>query len=381
MIWILLIAFACAAAAMFLVVYYEDHHAHWSADHDLSGPQKMHVKVVPRVGGVGILAGICGGAAVAAWSHAGQRWELLLLVACMMPAFGSGIWEDFTKAISPRRRMVALALSGLLGVLLLGARFTHTGWQFFDDLLASHGLLWLGSVGAVFAVTGISNSVNIIDGMNGLASMCTMMMNAALAYIAWRVGDTLVCSLALATLGATFGFFLWNYPRGLVFLGDGGAYLLGFIVAELGILLTTRHPQVSMLAPLLLVAYPVLETLFTMYRRRFIQRRSMTQPDGSHLHTLIYRRLKQGPVDSSGVRRGSTRANSGTSPYLWLLNAVAVIPATIWWGNTSALALSLAVFVLAYLDVYWRIVRFRSPRWMTWRRDLPAAHAEPLKKA
>jgi len=379
MIWILSVAFACSAIAMLIVVTSARHHAHWSADHDLSGPQKMHVKAVPRVGGVGILAGVCGGAAVAVWREDVPLAETLLLVACMLPAFGSGIWEDFTKAISPRRRMVALALSGLLGVLLIGGSFTHIGWPVFDDLLISNGLIWLGSVGAVFAVTGIANSVNIIDGMNGLASMCATMMCLALAYIAWRVGDSMICGIALSTVGATLGFFVWNYPRGMVFLGDGGAYLLGFIVAELGILLTTRHPQVSMLAPLLLVAYPVFETLFTMYRRRFIQKRSMTQPDGSHLHTLIYRRLKRGPVDASGVR-GSTRGNSGTSPYLWLLNALVVIPATLWWSNTPVLALSLLVFVLAYLDVYWRIVTFRSPRWMAWRRD-PMPAAEQMKKA
>jgi len=379
MIWILAIALVCSSIAMLLVVSSADRHAHWSADHDLSGPQKMHVKVVPRVGGIGILAGLIGGSAAAAWMHGGLARDLVLMLACTMPAFGSGIWEDFTKAISPRRRMVALALSGLLGVLLLGGQITHTGWDRFDGLLASHGLMWLGAAGAIFAVTGVANSVNIIDGMNGLASMCAMMVSAALAYVAWHVGDELVFALALATLGATLGFFLWNYPRGLVFLGDGGAYLLGFMLAELGILLTARHPQVSMLTPLLLVAYPVFETLFTMYRRRFIHKRSMTQPDGSHLHTLIYRRLKQGPFDESGVR-GSTRGNSGTSPYLWLLNAVAVIPATIWWDNTPALALSLAVFVLAYLDVYWRIVRFRSPRWMGARREQPRP-AESFNKS
>jgi len=379
MIWILAVALVCSSIAMLLVVTSAERHAHWSADHDLSGPQKMHVKAVPRVGGVGILAGLVGGTAAAAWMLGELRWELALVLACTVPAFGSGIWEDFTKAISPRRRMLALALSGALGVLLLDGKFTHTGWAPFDTLLASHGLMWLGAVGAVFAVTGISNSVNIIDGMNGLASMCAMMMNASLAFIAWRVGDDLICALALATVGATLGFFLWNYPRGLVFLGDGGAYLLGFVTAELGILLTMRHPSVSMLAPLLLVAYPVFETLFTMYRRRFIHQRSMTQPDGSHLHTLIYRRLKQGPFDESGSR-GSTRGNSGTSPYLWLLNAVAVVPATIWWGNTPALALSLAVFVMVYLDVYWRIVRFRSPRWMGARRE-QAQPAESFNKS
>ncbi|HYP34413.1 MAG TPA: glycosyltransferase [Burkholderiaceae bacterium] len=375
MIWILLVAFACSAVAMFIVVASAHRHAHWSADDDLSGPQKMHVKAVPRVGGLGVAAGVCGGAALLMWQAGELRAETLALLACMSPAFGSGIWEDFTKAISPRRRMLALALSGLLGVLLAGGKFTHSGWAFLDHLLAAGGLLWIGSVGAVFAVTGISNSVNIIDGMNGLASMCVTMTCAALAFIGWQVGDVLVCGIALATVGATLGFFVWNYPRGLVFLGDGGAYLLGFIAAELGILLTTRHPEVSMLSPLLLVAYPVFETLFTMYRRRFIHQRPMTQPDASHLHTLIYRRLKRGT-------EGSTRANSGTSPYLWLLNAVAVVPATIWWHNTPVLALSLAAFVLVYLDLYWRIVRFRSPRWMTSNRELPASpEPEPLEEA
>jgi len=373
MFWILLVAFAASAMAMLAVVRSSHRHARWSADHDLSGPQKMHVTAVPRVGGLGIVAGICAGAALLMWHPGDLRTGTLMMLACMVPAFGSGIWEDFTKAISPRRRLVALALSGLLGVLLLDAKFTHLGWPLFDETLATHGLMWLGAVGAVFAVTGISNSVNLIDGLNGLASMCATMMAAALAYIAWRVGDDLVCGVALATVGATLGFFVWNYPRGLVFLGDGGAYLLGFIVAELGILLTTRHREVSMLAPLLLVAYPVFETLFTMYRRRFIHKRPMTQPDGSHLHTLIYRRLKRGA-------EANTRANSGTSPYLWFFNAVAVIPATIWWSNTPALALSLAVFVLVYLDVYWRIVRFRSPRWIAWRRALPVV-PEPLEKA
>ena len=373
MFWILIGAFACSAVAMLVVVGSADRHAHWSADHDLSGPQKMHVKVVPRVGGIGILAGLCVGAALAGWLREELVGDLLLLLACALPAFGSGIWEDFTKSISPRRRMVALALSGLLGVVLLGGKFTHLGWSFMDALVTAHGLLWIGSVVAVIAVTGISNSVNIIDGMNGLASMCTAMSCLALAWIAWRVGDGFICAIALSTVGATLGFFVWNFPRGLVFLGDGGAYLLGFIVAELGILLTTRHPQVSLLAPLLLVAYPVFETLFSMYRRRFIQKRPMTQPDGSHLHTLIYRRLMRGA-------EGSTRANSSTSPYLWFLNAVAVMPAVLWWNDSGVLALGLAVFIMIYLDVYWRIVRFRSPRWIVARPE-PEQIVERLNKS
>jgi UDP-N-acetylmuramyl pentapeptide phosphotransferase/UDP-N-acetylglucosamine-1-phosphate transferase len=367
MIWILLAAFAASALATLAVIASAHRHAHWSADHDLSGPQKMHVQAVPRVGGVGIFAGVLGGSGMAIWLHPDYRNQIVMFLVCMLPAFLSGLWEDFTKAISPRRRMVALALSGLLGVLLLDGVIVRSGWLPLDHLLLVHGLAWIGTVGAILAVTGVSNSVNIIDGMNGLASMCVALMACALAWISWRVQDAFVGGFALATLGATLGFFVWNYPRGLVFLGDGGAYLLGCIVAELGILLSARHPEVSMLAPLLIVVYPFFETLFSMYRRRVLQRSSMTQPDGIHLHTLIYRRLKRGAVDKRGVS-SPRRANSGTSPYLWLLALVGIAPAAIWWNNSPVLALALLLFVLAYLSLYWRIVRFRSPRWMKARR-------------
>ncbi|MEO5687459.1 MAG: glycosyltransferase [Burkholderiaceae bacterium] len=367
MILILFVSFTCALLATRGVIASSHLHERWSADHDLSGVQKMHVEAVPRVGGVGIFLGVLAGAASIVWLYPALRHQTLLFVVCMLPAFFSGLWEDFTKAISPRRRMVALALSGVLGVLLLGGVIPRTGWSALDRMVLAHGLAWIGTIGAVFAVTGVSNSVNIVDGMNGLASMCVTLMAVALAWISWQVHDVLIGSLALATIGATLGFFVWNYPRGRVFLGDGGAYVLGFIVAELGILLGARHPDVSMLAPLLIVVYPFFETLFSMYRRRFLQHRSMTQPDAMHLHTLIYRRIMRAamdPHDPSGPRR----ANSGTSPYLWLMALVGIAPAAIWWNNSRVLSLALLIFALAYLWVYRRIVRFRSPRWMKARR-------------
>src|SRR5579862_5394105 len=134
MLCILLVAFACSGLATFAVIASSHRHARWSADSDLSGPQKMHVKAVPRVGGVGIFAGLLGGEAAIAWMYPEFRMQALLLLACMMPAFLSGIWEDFTKAISPRRRMVALALSGLMGVLLVGGSIVRTGWFPFDHM-------------------------------------------------------------------------------------------------------------------------------------------------------------------------------------------------------------------------------------------------------
>lgn len=359
MILILLVSFVGALLATLGVIASAHRHAHLSSDHDLSGPQKMHLEAVPRIGGVGIFTGMLLGVGTAAWTLPAVARPALLFVACMLPAFLSGLWEDITKSISPRRRMVALALSGVLGVVLLDGVILRTGYVPLDHLLLANGLAWTGVAGAVFGVTGVSNSVNIIDGMNGLASMCVALMACALAWIAWQVHDVLVCALALAALGATLGFFVWNFPRGKVFLGDGGAYTLGFVVAELGILVSARHPDVSMLAPLLIIVYPFFETLFSMYRRKVLQGRSMTQPDGIHLHTLIYRRLRRHPAGDA------RQANSSTSPFLWLLAAVGIAPAAIWWNDSRILTVALLVFITTYLTLYWRIVHFRSPRWMT----------------
>jgi len=102
----------------------------------------------------------------------------------------------------------------------------------------------------LLVVAGTANAVNLIDGFNGLASMCVVIMMAAVAYVAFQAGDTVVLSLALAGIGATLGFFIWNFPAGLIFLGDGGAYFLGFWFAELSILLLVRNPgEVSHCSP------------------------------------------------------------------------------------------------------------------------------------
>jgi len=282
MIWILLLAFAACAMVTLLVIASAHRHSQWTSDHDLSGPQKMHANVVPRIGGIGIASGLLAGMLALGLVQPALWQAVLLTLVCAAPAFGLGLVEDLTKSVSPRRRLVAAALSGLMGYYLLGAVWPPLGLPWVDTLLALPGVTLVLSL---IYVAGMVNAVNIIDGMNGLASMCTAIMMAALCYVALQVGDLLVAGLALACVGAALGFFIWNYPRGLVFLGDGGAYLLGFMVATLALLLCARNPQVSPLLPVVLPAYPIFETLFTMYRRRVLRGRPVSLPDGIHLRT------------------------------------------------------------------------------------------------
>jgi UDP-N-acetylmuramyl pentapeptide phosphotransferase/UDP-N-acetylglucosamine-1-phosphate transferase len=281
-----------------------------------------------------------------------------------MPAFLAGLVEDLTKTMSPRRRLLATALSASLAVYLLDAAITRTDIPGVDALVS---LYPFAVALTIFVVAGVANAINIIDGFNGLASMCVLLMLLALAYVANESGDSMMLLISLAAVGAVLGFFVWNFPAGLIFMGDGGAYFLGFLLAELSILLLNRNPGVSPMFPLLLCAYPIFETIFTIYRRKVVRGVATAAPDGIHLHTLIHRRLIRWDNGATAERRQTAR-NSMTSPYLWLLCLMSVIPAVLWWNSTTILATFLVLFMTGYVLLYWSIVRFKTPKWLFLRR-------------
>jgi UDP-N-acetylmuramyl pentapeptide phosphotransferase/UDP-N-acetylglucosamine-1-phosphate transferase len=362
---VLLIGFAAAALLALWIVRSGHRGASSVHDHDLDGPQKFHSRPVPRIGGLAIVVGVSAAYAALAVTVPGSAGFSMRLLLCAAPAFLGGLAEDITKRVSPARRLAFTALSAALAFWLLDAALARTAIPGLDTLVSySAGSL----VVTVFVVAGVANAVNIIDGFNGLASMCTVMMLVSMAYVAFQVGDPLLGWLALAGVGAVLGFFVFNFPAGLVFLGDGGAYFLGFYVAELAILLLHRNPGVSPMFPLLLCIYPVFETLFSIYRRKWLRGRPVGMPDGAHLHSLIYRRIMRWAAGERTARE-LTRRNSMTSPYLWMLCSMSVVPAVLWYDSTAMQAAFIVLFAMTYVVLYWRIVRFKAPRWLVFRQS------------
>lgn len=360
----LLLSFTVSLLSTLAVLRSADRHSRLSADTEISGPQKFHTRPVPRIGGLCVLIAMCAGVLLAHFTRPALSESLTLLLAASLPAFLGGLAEDLTKKVSASRRLLAAVISSALAVWLLGAVVRHTAIPGVDTLIQFE--LFAIAL-TLLVVTGVSNSINIIDGFNGLAAMCVLIMLMALAYVGLQVQDRLVLTAALISAGAVLGFFVWNFPGGLIFLGDGGAYLLGFMVAELGVLLIVRNTEVSPLFPLLLCAYPIFETLFSMYRRKVLKGVASSQPDGIHMHTLIHRRLVRQMIGEAASDRLTAR-NSMTSPYLWLLCSLSVIPAVLWWRNTAVLTGFLALFMVSYVLLYWRIVRFKVPPWLLPRR-------------
>ncbi|WP_374497429.1 MraY family glycosyltransferase [Vogesella indigofera] len=365
MLLILLVALFCSFVVGVLLVRFRHLHDRFSSDHDLGGVQKFHASPVPRIGGIPVMAGLAGGVLILALLT-GEYLNLVLLVAAL-PAFVAGLAEDLTKKVGPLPRLLATFVAAGMGFWLLDAGLSRLDVLGVDQLLRYH---WgISLLFTVFAVGGIAHAINIIDGYNGLAGMVSVFIFIALAYVAFKVHDPQVMGLCFAATGAVLGFLVWNFPRGMIFAGDGGAYLIGFLIAELSVLLVTRNSQVSPWFPLLLVIYPVFETLFSIYRKKYLRGMSPGLPDGLHLHMLVYKRLVRWMVGSREARH-MTRRNSMTSPYLWVLSSLSVAPAMLFWNNSPVLIGCAGLFVLTYLYLYRMIIRFRSPRWMVLYRPV-----------
>jgi len=331
-------------------------------------PQRFHVGHVPRLGGAAMFAacslcwGWLAGAAMFGWPapvHIDPGLALRLWLVTLVPA-AAGIIEDLTQRLAARWRLLLTLIAAGIAVFALDLSFSRVGIPLIDSWFLAYP--WIGMALAILAIGGLPHAYNLIDGYNGLAGTVALICCMALAYVAFKVGDRQLAGISLALAGATAGFLAWNYPRGLIFAGDGGAYLWGAVISTLSLLLVSRHAQVSPWFPVLLMLYPIQETLFSIYRK-VVRGQSPAMADALHLHQLIYRRLVRGVFHDDEARRVLMR-NNRTSPYLWGFTLLTVLPAVLFWDQTGLLLLCIVAFIVVYVWSYSSIVRFKLQRWV-----------------
>ena len=331
-------------------------------------PQRFHAGHVSRLGGVALVCGLVTAWLMAAWLDtrvvpfnvhlSGGLVTLWLMV--FLPAVASGIGEDLTHRLSVRYRLALTAVTAALACWLLGLQVPRLGLDGLDSALLAAP--WLGVALAMLAVCGLPHAFNLIDGYNGLAGVVAVIACLAIAHVSLQLEDRQLAAMVLCLAGATAGFLIWNYPRGLLFAGDGGAYLWGAVIAVASVQLVQRHAEVSPWFAMLLLIYPVWETLFSIYRK-LARGSSPGVADALHFHQLIYRRIVRGVFHDDHARQMLMR-NNRTSPYLWGFTLLTVVPAVLFWRNTSVLMAFCALFVLSYVAAYLAIVRFRVPPWL-----------------
>jgi UDP-N-acetylmuramyl pentapeptide phosphotransferase/UDP-N-acetylglucosamine-1-phosphate transferase len=346
-----LLSFAVSFGVGYLTLRYEHLHARFTGDIASTGSHKVHGAAVSRIGGVSMFVGWLAGLAVTShYAFLGSS-RIALWMLCLVPAFAGGLVEDLTKRVSPLSRLVASFVSAGLAYTLLGAAVTRI------DVVGIDALLLVPAVSFVFtcfAVGGVAHAINIIDGLNGLASGVCLIALLALGYVAFQVDDMELVLMAGLGTGALLGFRVWNYPSGRIFCGDGGAYFLGAYVAIVSALVVQRHSEVSPWFPLLLVLYPVWETLFSAYRRRVLRGRPASTADKLHMHTLFYKRVKQ-PSQGGEAR---ARRNSDASVSMTLFAGGSALPAVLWWQDGAYLLAAALAYIVIYLAIYRRLVRF-----------------------
>jgi UDP-N-acetylmuramyl pentapeptide phosphotransferase/UDP-N-acetylglucosamine-1-phosphate transferase len=355
----LLVAAIVSLLGNLVIVCTERWHAHKSFDKDTTGIQKIHKKPVPRIGGLALFVGLLAvhgsdllNASTRSTSDDELKFSLLLVSA--MPAFVAGLIEDLTKTVSALTRLLATFASALAACWLLGAFLPRLDVWGLDFVMQ-----WAPAAMVVtaFAVAGVANSMNVIDGFNGLAGAAAIAMLSGIGFVAWHGGDTFIVHLAAAGVGASVGFLCLNYPTGRVFMGDGGAYLLGFWIAETAVLAVMRNPAIITWHILAICAYPIIEVLFSMYRRKVMGRAGVGVPDRLHLHSLIYRRLVCRVIPRNDKQSWIRNAAVALIIMAWI---IPITFAAILFGDSiQGAALIILIQTLMYLIFYARLVRGR----------------------
>ena len=344
-----------------LVIFTRKWHGKWTGDFEDSGVQKHHRGSPPRIGIVPLLLAVGVGLYFLSTSRLAQAGmaanTLGLLVLTSLPVVLLGLADDVTKKITPRVRMLGAAIAGALVIALLDSRLVRVDVFFFDDLI---GFASMSILLTLLMVCGFTNAMNIVDGLNGLAGGLAVLMLAATGVIASRFGDQMIVEMCMVLGIAIVGFLFVNFPRGHLFLGDGGAYLIGFLLVQIWILLVNRNPSITPWCVAAMAFLPTMETIFSIYRRRLrrARRGKAMSPDRLHLHSLVYRRRAALIFSESWAERWV--ANAAASLAMVCFGAVPialalVAPTSLIWNVTVVCVAS-----LSYLAWFSRLVHFRG---------------------
>jgi len=318
---IFIYAFLTSFVALMIIIYLSHKYSIFIDDAGEEKPQNYHTDSTPRAGGIGIIFGMY----LLMFFPLGFKFIIPLTLA-----FISGIFEDFHNSLSPKLRLVLQILAAFSAIWFTHSVITYLG-------LGISIPYWLGVLFSAFAIVGMMNAINIIDGFNGLASGIILLILLSFAMISYKQDDMEILTIILTTAGATLGFFILNFPKGKIFLGDGGAYLLGFIVAIIGIFLASKYESVSPWYILAVFIYPVWEVLFSIFRK-LRSGYSPMEPDSYHIHMLIYKHV--------------TRNNPLTAMLILMSVGPFILIATLYHANSIANVSTILLFILCYSYVY-----------------------------
>ncbi|MGZ4267795.1 MAG: MraY family glycosyltransferase [Solirubrobacteraceae bacterium] len=303
-------------------------------DHPAADRPRVHNRPIPRIGGLAMVIGILIPALLLVDLH-GPRAGIIIAVP-IVAAIGLA---DDTRGLSPRAKMLAIVGCALIPVWGYGMRFHSISLP----VLGNWDMGWVGWPLTVVWIAALANLVNLIDGMDALAAGIVGIAAAAFTILAASFGRLEVAAIAAIVCGATAGFLPFNFHPARVFMGDTGALTLGFVLGALavdGVLKSAA--TIALIAPLLVMSVPILDTSFVVLKRLKYRR-----PPWGADHNHFYHRF---------LRIGFSQRRAAAYLHLWslLLAAYALLlrfvpprPFGIWDAGNTIIAAVCGVLVLA----------------------------------
>lgn len=248
---------------------------------DKPGARRVHQGVVPRMGGLGIYCGFIAGSLVYIISHpnlalAGEPLGLLLAASIV---FLTGLVDD-VRSIRPTTKLAG-QLAAALVFVSFGGYVKFFSNPFGGDILY---LDYWGIPVTVLWLVGISNAVNLIDGLDGLAGGVSIISACTLGVVSLSHGYYMPAALLFVLAASTLGFLRYNFSPASIFMGDSGSLTLGFVLGAIAIMgFAKGATMIALVIPVLILAIPIMDTFFAIIRR-LLEHKPIMQPDKGHLH-------------------------------------------------------------------------------------------------
>jgi UDP-GlcNAc:undecaprenyl-phosphate GlcNAc-1-phosphate transferase len=307
------------------------------------GVQRVHDGEVPRLGGLVIIIGLFFYSLFDDNKEIDRFFNIFLISS--IPIILISLKEDLFYSTSPKARLICMFISTILFFTLYDISFPSIEIPILGELL--NNSFGLSLIFFSLCVLVVINGSNIIDGSNGLLSMTVIMQILCLMYICHISNDSINMVRLLIILSFLILFFIFNYPYGKIFLGDCGAYILGFAISIITIIIFSQHPNIPTWLAVLILFYPSIELFFSIIRK-LLNHKNPMKPDLKHLHLKMYYLFKN-QIDCSYI------ANSLVMPALFFVWGMPFI-ILVWVIDSLFLTLiGISFITFSYIAFYLNI--------------------------
>ena len=329
------ILFFSSASCSFLFIKFFPiikHHVYHS-----NGPQKIHTGDVSRLGGLSIFLTFF----VMLFYQETFQIKIIEYLICILPVFLIGLVEDITQRVKPTIRLMSAFISSVIFIYITDITINRLGF-YIGDLFLNYKPLSI--VFTILCIAYLTQAFNIIDGLNGLSLCTSMICLLSLAMISENNLNYLIFQQSLNLIFILLGVLLFNF-FGKIFIGDSGAYLIGFIIATIAINFSVNNHHLSPFVIVLILFYPSWELLRTILRR-VLNKKNIFSPDAQHLHSLLY---------SNNLKRykfSNFKANLFTSLQIIFFQLVIFIYVISFYRTETLMILGIAISISFYELIY-----------------------------